>query len=209
MEENNVREEKINKVIENRQEGIIVLEDIHDPHNAAAVWRSCDAFGFQKVYIIFVQEETFNPSRLGKASSSSANKWLDFEVFTSTKECMEKLKKDGFKTVVTVLDKEAKSIYETDFNTPKTAVMFGNEHRGLSEEAIKNADVKMYIPMKGMVQSLNLSVTAAVTMFEMNRQRNKPSPDPSLDRAGKEPNPPKIDYRLSKEEREGMKKRWR
>jgi tRNA (guanosine-2'-O-)-methyltransferase len=212
------RQVKIEKVIENRQEGIIVLEDIHDPHNAAAVWRSCDAFGFQKVYIIFVQEETFNPSRLGKASSSSANKWLDFEVFGSTEDCMKKLKKDGFKTIATVLDKDAKSIYETDFSVPKIAIMFGNEHRGLSPTATKMADEKMYIPMRGMVQSLNLSVTAAVTMFEITRQRkDKPTPTPSLDKEGKQSNlsvlrTSPLDrgaFKLGKEERERLKKKWR
>ncbi len=198
------RENKIKKVIENRQQGIIVLEDIHDPHNAAAVWRSCDAFGFQKVYLIFDQEENFDPKRLGKASSSSANKWLDFEVFKNTSECMTKLKKDGYKTIATVLDKESKSIYETDFTTPKIAVMFGNEHRGLSTTAIKLADEKMYIPMKGMVQSLNLSVTAAIVMYEIDKQRQNPSAPTSvgaspLDRGA---------FKLGKVEIERLKINW-
>ncbi len=165
------RQSKIEEVINKRQEGVIVLEDIHDPHNAAAVWRSCDAFGFQKVYLIFEQEEMFNPKRVGKASSSSANKWLDFEVFKTTSECVAKLKKNGYKTIATVLDKKAKRVEETELTDNKIAVMFGNEHRGLSPTAIKLADEKMYIPMKGMVQSLNLSVTAAIVMYEINQQR--------------------------------------
>src|SRR3989339_822138 len=86
------RQDKIKRVMGQRHEGIIVLEDIHDPHNAAAVWRSCDAFGFGKVYLIFGQEERFDPKQVGKESSSSANKWLDFEVFASTEECFKKLK---------------------------------------------------------------------------------------------------------------------
>lgn len=162
------RAEKIKRVMENRHEGIVVLQDIHDPHNAAAVYRSCDAFGFGKVYIIFEQEEVFNPKRIGKASSSSANKWLDFEIFKSTKECFAKLKEDGYTIYGTVLDKEAQEIQNTKFKTQnqKVAFVFGNEHRGLTQEAVDMCDEKIYIPMKGMVQSLNLSVTAGICMWE-------------------------------------------
>lgn len=169
--ENTPRQTKINKVVKNRQEGVIVLEDIHDPYNAAAVWRSCEAFGFQKVNIIFEQEKGFNPKRLGKATSASANKWLDFKIFKSTKTCIDELKKDGYGIYATVLDKEANNLQSIDFKRKKIAVIFGNEHRGLSETAINMADEKIYIPMKGMVQSLNLSVTAAIVMYEINRQR--------------------------------------
>ena len=93
--ETTVRQEKIERVKNSRHQGIIVLEDIHDPHNAAAVWRSADCFGFGKIYLIFDQEKEFNPKKVGKASSSSANKWLDFEIFKSTKDCYKKLKNHG------------------------------------------------------------------------------------------------------------------
>jgi tRNA (guanosine-2'-O-)-methyltransferase len=169
--EKTIRQEKIDRVLNNRHQGIIVLEDIHDPHNAAAVWRSADSFGFGKVYIIFDQEATFNPKKVGKASSSSANKWLDFEIFHSTDECYKKLKNDGYKIFVTVLDKEAKELGVTKFEETKCAIVFGNEHRGVSQSAIDGADEKIYIPMKGMVQSLNLSVTAGIVMWEYVRQR--------------------------------------
>jgi tRNA (guanosine-2'-O-)-methyltransferase len=182
--EKTVRQEKIKKVIENRQEGIIVLENIADPHNAAAVWRTADAFGFQKIYLVYSQEKAINPKRIGKKSSSSANKWLSFKLFKSIEECYAELKKEGYKIYATVLDKEAKKLEKIKFSDKKVAIVLGNEHRGLSVEAIKGADEKIYIPMKGMVQSLNISVTAAILMFEVDRQR-KPSPDPSLDRAGK------------------------
>lgn len=165
------RKQKIEKMIANRQEGIIVLEDIHDPHNAAAIWRSADAFGFQKIYLIFENERKFNPVKIGKTSSSSANKWLSFETFESTEECLKKLKNDGFLIYATVLDKEAKTIDKTIFKEEKVAILLGNEHSGLSKKAIKMADEKVYISMKGMVQSLNLSVTAAIVMYEIDRQR--------------------------------------
>lgn len=190
--EDTSRVKKINNVIEKRQEGIIVLEDIHDPHNAAAVWRSCDAFGFQKVYLIFEQEVVFDPKRVGKASSSSANKWLDFKVFKSTEDCIKELRDHGYRVYATVLDKMAKSIKGVEFRDKKIAVMFGNEHRGLSTTAIKMADEKMYIPMKGMVQSLNLSVTASIIMYEIDRQRRG-----------------KTGYELERNEVEIIKGNWR
>ncbi len=164
------RQRKIERVMENRHQGIVVLEDIHDPHNAAAVWRSADAFGFGKIYLIFDQEVKFNPKKVGKETSGSANKWLDFEMFNSAVECYKKLKKEGYTIYATVLDKEAKTIRKTKFKD-KTAIVLGNEHRGLSEKAISIADEKIYIPMLGMVQSLNLSVTAGIVMYEYKRQR--------------------------------------
>ncbi|KKQ64781.1 MAG: tRNA methyltransferase [Candidatus Shapirobacteria bacterium GW2011_GWF1_38_23] len=165
------RQEKI-KIINNRQEGVIVLENIADPHNAAAVWRTADAFGFQKIYLVYSKEKIINPKRIGKASSSSANKWLSFKIFKNIDECYQELKKDGYKIYATVLDKEAKKISDNRYLGKKIAIVLGNEHRGLSEEAIKGADVKVYIPMKGMVQSLNISVTAAILMYEVDRQRS-------------------------------------
>lgn len=182
--EKTVRQEKIKRVIDNRQEGVIVLENIADPHNAAAVWRTADAFGFQKIYLVYSQESPINPKKIGKASSSSANKWLSFKLFKNIEECYSELKKEGYKIYATVLDEEAKQISEIKFEEKKVAIVFGNEHRGLSEDAIKGTDVKVYIPMKGMVQSLNISVTAAIMMYEVDRQRKKPTL-PSLEKGGK------------------------
>lgn len=162
---------KIKSVAAGRQQGIVVLEDIHDPHNAAAVLRTADAFGIQRVCFIFDKGEKFNPKKIGKATSSSANKWLDFEIYNSAKECFSKLKRQGYTIVGTVLDAKAKSIFKTKFNQSKIALVFGNEHAGLSSEAIKLSDAHIYIPMQGFVQSLNLSVTAAICMYEVFRQR--------------------------------------
>lgn len=169
------RLKRIKQVALSRQQGVVVLEDLHDPHNAAAVLRTCDAFGVQKVCFIFDKQERYNPKKVGKATSSSANKWLDFEVFTTTEECFKKLKKQGYAIVGTVLDEKAKSIIKTKFTNPKTALVFGNEHSGLSKYAIDNSDQHIYIPMQGFVQSLNLSVTAAILMYEVFRQRVKNS----------------------------------
>lgn len=167
------RKNRISSVAKNRLEGVVILEDIHDPHNAAAVLRTCDAFGIQKVCFIFEKQEKFNPKKVGKASSSSANKWLDFEIFNSTKKCLAALKKRGYRVYATVLDGKAEPLGKIKFSDKKIALMFGNEHAGLSQTAIKLSDEHIYIPMKGFVQSLNLSVTAAVCLYEQSRQRQK------------------------------------
>lgn len=156
-----------------RQQGVVVLEDIHDPHNAEAVFRSCDAFGFQRVCLIFDQEEPFDPRRVGKLSSSSANKWLDFEVYSSARECLDALHGEGFEVVATVAEGETEELYRAELTAPRIAVMLGNENRGLSPEAVGLADRRLTIPMAGMVRSLNLSVTAAIVLFELTRQRGQ------------------------------------
>ena len=167
------REKKIKEVINNRRKTIVVLEDIHDPHNAAAVMRSCDAFGVYKVCFIFEKEKHYNPRRVGKVSSASANKWLEIEVFNSTKDCFKKLKRQGYNIIVTALDKKATLLSKVNFKNPKTALVFGNEHRGVSEQAIKLANETVYIPMQGMVQSLNISVTAAICIYEIWSRQSK------------------------------------
>lgn len=163
---------RINDTVSNKQEGIIVLQDIHDRHNAQAVIRSCECFGIQKVYLIFEEEKKFNPAVFGKLASSSANKWLDYEIFESTEECFKKLKADGYNIIATALGKESIEVYDFDFCAHKKfALCFGNEQVGLSELAIEKSDFTLYVPMHGMIQSLNLSVTAALCLYEMTRQR--------------------------------------
>ncbi len=173
MEVTENRKLKIEGVVASRQEGVVILEDIHDPHNAAAVLRSCDAFGIQKVCFIFDKQEAFNPKKIGASSSSSANKWLDFEVFKSTKECIDSLHSRGYVIYGTALDPKALSLTETKLQEKKLALMFGNEHSGLSPDAIKLVDHIIYIPMQGMVQSLNLSVTAAICLYALYTYREK------------------------------------
>lgn len=165
------RRERLIQVARARQQGAVVLEDIHDPHNAEAVFRSADALGFQRICLVFERGEPFDPRRLGKLSSASANKWLSFETYVSTAECLQRLRAEGFETVATVLAEDAESLFSAELRNPRTALLFGNEHRGLSEEAVALSDRRLTIPMPGMVASLNLSVTAAVCLYELTRQR--------------------------------------
>lgn len=165
------RLDKIQQVVKGRQQGIVIIEDVYDPHNAAAAVRSCDAFGIQEIWLIFHKAPKFNPRKIGKASSTSANKWVDFRIFEDTAECIAEAKRLGYEVVATVLDPEAESLYKASLLNPKTAILLGTEKEGLTEEAISIADRKVYIPMRGFVQSLNLSVTTSIFLYEMTRQR--------------------------------------
>jgi tRNA (guanosine-2'-O-)-methyltransferase len=160
-------------MVQNRQRDlVIVLEDIHDPHNAEAVFRTCDAFGVQTAHLIFETQRLFNPRKVGKSTSSSANKWLDFVTHRSTADALTHLKSEGYTIVGTTLQPRSISIYDADFSTGKIAILVGNEHRGLSETAHQFCDVALTIPMAGLVQSLNLSVTCALVLYEVSRQRH-------------------------------------
>jgi tRNA (guanosine-2'-O-)-methyltransferase len=159
---------KIINVVKARQHSLrVVVENVHDPHNVSAIFRTCDAVGVSKISLLYTQEKFPKISRI---SSSSANKWIEKEHFSNTEECFKSLKNEGFKIYSTLLDENAKSIYDIDF-TEKVAIVMGNEHRGVSEEAAKLSDGTIYIPMRGMIQSLNVSVATAVTLYEAQRQR--------------------------------------
>lgn len=166
---------RIKKVVANRQPGILVVfEDIHDPHNAAAIMRTMDAMGIQNAWFIFDKEEAYNPKKVGKATSSSANKWLDFRIFTSALDCIRTLKKQGYHIVVSALTDESISLEDYRCTEKKIALFVGNEHRGVSEETLKHADTILKIPMLGFVQSLNVSVATAMILWEITRQRRQP-----------------------------------
>ncbi len=162
------RTQKILSVANTRQKSLrIVLENIHDPHNVSAVFRTCDAVGIQKVSLIYSIEKF---PKIGRKSSASAFKWVEKDKFKDVKSCYEELKAEGFSIYASMLEEDAASIFDLDL-TKKVAVVMGNEHRGVSEEAAKLADKKIFIPMFGMVQSLNVSVAAAVVLYEALRQR--------------------------------------
>lgn len=169
------RQKRIEKVMSRRREDIVViLEDVSDPHNAGAVLRSCDAFGIGDVFYVFKSVEPYDPKTVGKLSSSSANKWVNTHVSTSIEDCISELKEDGFEIWCTAIDEHAEKLGEVDFgaklrNGQKIAVLFGNEHAGASEKAKKLSDHILYIPMKGFVESLNISVAAAVVLWEVGR----------------------------------------
>ncbi len=162
------RRQKLKSVLSRRQPDLtVVMENIHDPHNVSAVLRSCDAVGIMQVELLYNVEKF---PRLGKKSSSSANKWLHIRKHTTVEECYATLRTEGFKIYATHLGSEALSLYDIDF-TGKVALVFGNEHRGVTDEAARQADGNFIIPMVGMIQSLNISVACAVSLYEVMRQR--------------------------------------
>jgi tRNA (guanosine-2'-O-)-methyltransferase len=162
------RVEKIKSVLSKRQPSLrLVIENIHDPHNVSAIFRTCDAAGIPKVSLLYNVEKF---PKIGKKSSASAYKWIERDKFKTVEECFAKLREEKFVVYASSLKSDSRSLYELDF-TKRTAVVFGNEHRGLSKEAEELADERFFIPMYGMVQSLNVSVSAAITIYEALRQR--------------------------------------
>ena len=164
------RSQKIYACVSRRQPTLsIVLENVHDPHNVSAVLRSCDAVGVIDVHLVYHSGQSF--PELGEKSSASARKWVLTHKHFSIDECYDYLRKEGKKILTTGMSNEARSLYAIDFTEP-IAIVFGNEHAGVSEEAILKADGNMLIPQVGMIQSLNISVACAVTLYEAFRQRS-------------------------------------
>lgn len=168
------REQRIKEVSARRQLDVaVILENVHDPHNIAAVVRTCDAVGVQSVYALFTDPEiNTNRLRLGKRTTAGARKWVDTMLYTDLDKCIDDVRKRCENLYATTLVPGAKSIFQTNF-TKSTALVFGNERDGISEELLSLTDGHIYIPQMGMVQSLNISVACAISLYEVFRQRNK------------------------------------
>lgn len=162
---------RIHTTLQRRQPDLtVVLEDVHDPHNVSAVLRSCDAVGVLDVHLVYVQEEP--PRRVfARSTSGSAAKWLRFFTYTAIDDCYATLRGQGLSILASALGKERGMLFDKDLSQP-VALVFGNEQRGVSPDALAGADGTFVIPMMGMVQSLNISVACAVTLFEAMRQRS-------------------------------------
>jgi len=164
------RTERLESVLNKRQPDLtVVLENVFDPHNISAVMRTCDAVGIQDIYIL---NHKIAPHRkFGARSSSSAAKWLSIHQFTDPVECFEALRKKYKKIYTTHLSSDAVSLHELNLTEP-VALVFGNEHSGVSEEIIGMADGNFIIPQVGIIKSLNISVACAVTLYEAFRQKS-------------------------------------
>lgn len=169
----NERREKLEKVLAHRQENItVVFENVEDPHNIAAVLRTCESVGIQDIYIL---NHTIPPhpkfgEALGFRSSSSAWKWLSIHYFDDLHQCAEALRGQGFSLMATGLSAKAIDLYEVDF-TQKLALVFGNERKGVTEEMLSLCDGNFLIPQTGIIQSLNISVACAISLYEAYRQK--------------------------------------
>ena len=167
----NERKQKVEAVLNNRQSNLtIVLEDVQDPRNVTAVMRTADAVGIQDIYVINTGRP--NIKKFGYKSGSSAAKWITVHQFTDTATCFEALRQ-RFDTILTThLSSDAIDLYSIDF-THSVALVFGNEQDGVSEKARELADGNFIIPQVGMVQSLNISVACAVSIYEAYRQKKQ------------------------------------
>ncbi|MBA3647869.1 MAG: RNA methyltransferase [Chitinophagales bacterium] len=165
------RDQRMKDVLAARQLDLtVILEDVWDHHNISAVLRSCDAVGIQEVFIISPKGKKI--SDFGKKSSASASKWLTIHHFSDTRECLHEVRNRYSRIFSTRLDNASTSVYNLDL-TQSTALVFGNEHTGVSNIASTLSDGNFIIPQAGMIQSLNISVACAVSLYECFRQRNE------------------------------------
>ena len=161
------RQERIRQTVDKRTCDIVpVLENIYDRGNISAVLRSAEAMGFQCAHVIELNERFKSSNRVTKG----ADKWLSVERWKATRDCTRELKKRGYQILATHLDAKAKPISEMDFTRP-TAIVFGNESDGISPEMIEEADQTIIIPMHGFVQSFNISVAAAISLYHAYSER--------------------------------------
>jgi tRNA (guanosine-2'-O-)-methyltransferase len=157
---------RIKTVVSQRTYSIVpVLENIYDRGNVSAVMRSSEALGLQAVHVVELSERFKSANRV----TQGADKWLDVTRWQSSKECAQNLKARGYKIYATHLD-AAVPIGDIDWSQP-SAIVFGNEKDGVSPEMLKLCDQAVIIPMLGFVQSFNISVAAAISLYHIYQDR--------------------------------------
>ena len=174
-ERTEARKARIREILAGRQKDLtLVVDNIWDPHNVSAVLRSCDAFGLFKVHLYYTREVFPD---LGKKSSGSAKKWVDQVPHQDARAMLGELRGQGFQVLRTGFSETARPLHRWDMTKP-TAVILSNEHDGASPELVDLVPDELYIPMRGMVQSFNVSVAAAIILHEACRQRmDAPEPE--------------------------------
>ena len=157
---------RIRHLLAQRQPSLtICLEQVHKPHNVSAIVRSCDAVGIHEVHAVWDKKP-----QIRKDTAMGSEHW----VYTKEHACIESavahLKTQNMQILVTNLSARAVDFREIDYTQP-TAIILGQEKSGATDAAIASADQDIMIPMVGMVQSLNVSVAAALILYEAQRQR--------------------------------------
>ncbi|MGK7949793.1 MAG: tRNA (guanosine(18)-2'-O)-methyltransferase TrmH [Xenococcaceae cyanobacterium] len=162
------RYKKLQKVLDRRQPDLTVItEDVHKPHNLSAIMRTCDAVGVFALHAVNnYSQEMPTYSQVAQGSE----KWVNLHTHPNIKTAIEQLHQEGFKIYAAHLSEEAVDYRQLDYTQP-TAILLGAEKWGVSQEATTLVDGHIIIPMLGMVESLNVSVAAAVILFEAQRQR--------------------------------------
>lgn len=160
------RNARIRTMLAKRQTDLTVcLENVHKPHNMSAVVRTCDAIGVH--YIHAVWEEKY---RLLGGTAMGSQQWVNCSQHDNIEDAVTLFKQQSMQVLVTHLSDSAVDFREIDYTQP-TAILLGQEKHGATEHAIASADQDIVIPMVGMVQSLNVSVAAALVLYEAQRQR--------------------------------------
>ena len=164
------RKKRIDQVLDKRQPNLtVILENVFDPHNIAAVLRTCDAVGIVEAFAI--TDRIPHRKAWGFRSSRSASKWVKLHYFEDRVSCLTRVRARYNRILGAAIGQEIASIYNTTF-IESTALVFGNEKYGLSTEMMEACDGFFYIPQHGMIHSLNISVACAVTLYEAMRQRS-------------------------------------
>lgn len=154
------RKERFNAVLSQRTKHFTVAtEDVYQLHNTSAVLRSCDVFGIQEINVV----EARKGKRIDREIAMGAQKWVDINRFSNTKDCVAHLKQSGYQIIATTPHTNDCLQHEFDV-TKKSCFFFGTEADGLSEEILNIADGYLKIPMVGFTESLNISVSAAIIL---------------------------------------------
>ncbi|MEO1627741.1 MAG: RNA methyltransferase [Bacteroidota bacterium] len=168
------RATKLYEVAMRRQLNLtVILENVHDNHNIGAVLRSCDSVGISEVFVLYTHLHLIRKQRirLGKRTTAGTRRWIEVHYHTNLEECFAEVRSRYDQIWGTHISDEAKSLYDLDL-TQSVALLFGNENEGISEAALAQCDGNFLVPQMGMVQSLNISVACAVSLYEAYRQRD-------------------------------------
>ncbi len=162
------RKERFSKILDNRTKHFtIAMEDVFQLHNTSAVMRSCEVFGIQELNVV---EQKFG-KRIDTEIAMGAQKWVDVNRFNSIQSCIDSMKSKGYQIIATTPHNDSCMLHEFDITKP-SAIFFGTERDGLSQEVIDQADGYLKIPMVGFTESLNISVSAAIIIQDItNRLR--------------------------------------
>jgi len=157
------RKQRFSDVLQHRTKHITVaVEDVYQLHNTSAIIRSCDVFGVQDLHVV---ENRFG-KRLDKNIAMGAEQWVDVYRYQTTADCMARLKGDGYQIIATTPHNDSTMLPDF-FPSVKSAIFFGTEKEGLSEEVMQQADGFLKIPMVGFSESLNVSVSAAIIIQQL------------------------------------------
>lgn len=163
----------IERVLSQRTRFItVVLEDIFKPHNASAVIRTCDCFGIQDIHLI----EKSDTYKVNPFVTRGASQWVDLHKYytaegSPVEKCFTNLRSKGYSIFATSPSADALSIYDFPLAPDqKVALVFGNEHEGISDEVKSKADALVHIPMRGFTESFNISVSASIFLFELMKR---------------------------------------